>query len=143
MNSDSLEFACFIAGTAFGAFTLIDEMGRLLFTGNGLNRTLEGAEPATITVVRINLVVEKRFTDAGSAFLIVDMFFIFGPEIVQRRLYRIRSRLAQAAKRSFMNTLTDFLENLQIHRPALTSANIGQYVQHLHCSKPAGHTFAT
>ena len=82
MDNDSLKFACFITGTAFGAFILINEMGCLLFTGNGLNRALEGAEPATVAVVRINLVVKKWFADTGSAFLIVDMFFIFRPEIV-------------------------------------------------------------
>ena len=141
-NNYSLKFTCFITSAAFGAFILINQMGFLPITGNGLDRTPEGAEPATVAVVRINLVVKKWFADTGSAFLITDMFFIFGPEIVQRRLYRIRSRLTQAAKRSFMNGLTYSLENLQIDGSALTSANISQYVQHLYRSKPAGHAFA-
>ena len=82
MNNDCLKFTRFVAGTAFGAYILIDEVGRLLFTGNSLDRALADAESATVAFFRINLVMKKLFADTCSALFFADMFFIFRPEIL-------------------------------------------------------------
>ena len=133
--------ADFEASAAFGAFGLVNNVNDILGAAYGLNRTVFEANLAGLALVGVYIERNERFTDTGRATLLVDMRFIFIPEILDSAENRIRRRLAQSAQGSISGCLAYFLQKFDVTWPALSCTNPSQYLDHLLDARTAGYTF--
>ena len=83
-NFDSCKWAVVLAGAALDTFGSIDGMRCFLFTGNSTYRTVAGTFSAALAFIGINHVILHSLADMRAAFMFLNVFYIFFPEILDR-----------------------------------------------------------
>ena len=91
---DRIKTTYIVTGATLGAFVQLDFVKGLLLTYNGIIRTGLYTRATAGALLFINVVAEKGFTDTGRTVFLVDMGFLFIPEMTYRTQYGIGKTLA-------------------------------------------------
>lgn len=94
LHSNRVELTGVIALPAMDTAILINDMRFFAFSADAVDRTTPGAQRTADTFFRIDDIRQQGGTDFRRALLVVNMGFIFIPEIFQRTQHRVRGRFA-------------------------------------------------
>ncbi len=86
------------ADAALDTLICIDNMGLSDCTCDSACRTISCAESTALTLVRNDLISDKRLTYSSSTCLVIDMVDILLLKELHCREYRVRSCLTESAK---------------------------------------------
>ena len=88
------------AGSAVGAFVLIDDVDLLLGAVDGVFRTGPQADQAGLAFVRIDPVRDERLAGQNGAALLLDVRLVLLAEVLDRAQEGVGGTLTQSAQRS-------------------------------------------
>ena len=78
---DSIEAASIIAESTLNTFIGMNKVSFFLFTADGIDRALSGAECTTGTFFGIYNIADQRGAVMSATFLFFDVGFVFVPEV--------------------------------------------------------------
>src|SRR5699024_12211462 len=131
-----------LAGATLDTQIGIDHIRFLPNSSDCPYRTIFRTLTASLTEIRINMVLTHRRTDFGTAFFVNNMFFVLLAEPFQCTDDRKRCTLAQSAKRHAANHLRKLLQLIQIFHLTFSVYNPFQNLQHPLRTFTAGNTLS-
>ena len=138
---DRREAAGAVAGAAFDAFALVDEVGLARFAGDAADRAGAAAGAASDALIGQDQIAHQRMADAGAAIAIADMLHILVVEMSQRGERGIGRRLAQPAEAGALDGMAQSLQQLQILHGTVAVGDAREDFQHAFGALAAGGAF--
>ena len=106
------------------------------FAGNRADRTLACASGTTLTCVSDRISYE-RLTGGCRTLVVVNMVFVFVPEVFDRRKNRVWSCLSKTAERAVLDLACQFFQQFDIAVSAFASGDPFEDFQHSLGADPA------